>query len=81
MHIGNKIQEVIRERGMSVPAFASAIHCTRGNVYKILGKSSIDTELLLKISEVLEYDFFKEYSSCIQFGYSIHNGYKNRVNQ
>ena len=34
------------------------INKSRGNVYSIFSRETIDTNLLLKISTVLEYDFF-----------------------
>lgn len=33
------------------------------NIYNIFKRKSIDTELLEKIGEILEYDFFKHYTS------------------
>lgn len=60
--IGKLIQEKIEERKMSIVDFAKAIHCSRPNVYNILKSPSIDFVRLMKISEVLEYDFFAYYS-------------------
>lgn len=64
-HIGKKIEEVIREKRFSVAEFAQLINTNRNNVYSIFRRESVDTELLKKISEVLEYDFFRflSYSS------------------
>lgn len=47
---------------MTIVSFSSRLSCTRANVYKILEKKSIDTDLLLRISKILDYDFFKLYS-------------------
>lgn len=41
---------------------ARQLSCGRANVYKIFEKYSIDTELLMKISVTLDYDFFSLYS-------------------
>ncbi len=41
---------------------AKKINCDRTNVYKIFRRASIDTALLLRISAVLEYDFFSDLS-------------------
>ncbi|MBR1705281.1 MAG: XRE family transcriptional regulator [Bacteroidales bacterium] len=68
MDIGIRIWEIVHERGLSVPEFAEAIACTRENAYKIFRKSSLDTALLIRISEVLQHDFFKDLSDCIQIG-------------
>lgn len=66
MHIGRRIKEVVKEREMAVVDFSRAIPCSRVHVYKIFQKATIDTGLLQRISIVLRYDFFKDYSECIQ---------------
>ncbi len=63
MHIGKKIQEAVKRSGLSVTEFASKINYSRRNIYSIFDKQSIDTSLLVKISEVLEHDFFTHYSA------------------
>ena len=40
--------------------------CSRTSVYKIFEKSSIDTDLLLRICDVLKVDFFKVYSQELE---------------
>lgn len=44
---------------MSAADFARKIHHARSTVYDIFKRKSIDIDLLLKISEVLEYDFIE----------------------
>lgn len=61
IHIGNIIHERFKESGLSVAEFATRINRTRGTVYDIFSRKSIDTDLLITISEVLHYDFFQEY--------------------
>ena len=63
MHIGKKIQEAVKRSGMSVTEFAEKINYSRRNIYSIFDKESIDTSLLVKISEVLGHDFFSHYNS------------------
>ena len=41
---------------------AQEICCDRTNVYKIFHRASIDTELLLRISNVLKRNFFDVYT-------------------
>ena len=60
IHIGSLIKEKMEERGLSVSDFAHALHYERTNIYKIFKRSSIDVDLLLRISEVLAYDFLRE---------------------
>jgi transcriptional regulator with XRE-family HTH domain len=58
IHVGKKIREEIRQKGISVSVFAKKINRSRNVVYDIFERESIDTELLGKISKVLGFDFF-----------------------
>lgn len=60
--IGQLIHVRLQERGMSVSHLARQLSCERSNLYRIFERESIDTRLLLRISRVLEYDFFRLYS-------------------
>lgn len=62
--IGEKIRAVLKEQRRSVIWLADQLNCNRINVYDIFERQTIDTELLLRLSVVLEYDFFAFYS-CI----------------
>jgi hypothetical protein len=62
IHIGQQIKLVLETKGISVTEFAKRIIKSRENIYSIFSRKSIDTALLSKISEVLEYDFFSLYS-------------------
>lgn len=66
VHIGQKIEETLREKGMSVMAFSKKINRSRNVVYDIFNRNSIDSELLFLISKALETDFFKLYSEQLQ---------------
>lgn len=60
--IGAHIRRQLKEKGISVKDFADALGIQRPNAYRIFGQRSIDTELLLRISAYLRYDFFRDYS-------------------
>ena len=62
MHIGNLIREKLDEEQKSVVWLARALSYSRTNVYKIFSKASIDTHVLMRISQILHYDFFQLYS-------------------
>ena len=62
IHIGQQVKLVLESKGITVTEFAKRINKSRENVYSIFTRKSIDTNLLSKISEVLEYDFFKSLS-------------------
>ncbi len=59
-HIGKLIQTVLKAQGRTVTWFAKNIHCDRTNVYKIFQNSHIDSELLGRISNVLDHNFFQD---------------------
>lgn len=61
-HVGHKIREVADRKGMQISELGRRINTARQNVYKILNKKTMDTGMLLKISKVLEYDFFQHYT-------------------
>ena len=62
IHIGSLICNKLKEERRTAAWLAQKIHCERNNVYKIFKKSSIDTDLLLKINLALNTDFFACYS-------------------
>jgi len=60
IHIGSIIQQKFEESSMTIREFADRINCERTTVYHIFKYKSIDIEKLIKISEVLNYDFISE---------------------
>ena len=60
LHIGHLIKSVFDASGITVSEFARRIHCERTNVYKIFNRRSIDVELLVKISEILNHNFLAD---------------------
>lgn len=60
IHIGHIIKSVFDASGMTVSELARQIHCERTNVYKIFNRRSIDVELLVKISEILNHNFLAD---------------------
>jgi transcriptional regulator with XRE-family HTH domain len=59
--IGHKIKEVFEARKMKLTDFADELGTVRQNVYRIFKKRHVDTGLLLKISQVLNHNFFQYY--------------------
>ncbi|MDE6826237.1 MAG: XRE family transcriptional regulator [Paramuribaculum sp.] len=64
MHIGIRIKEVLdsKSKGQTATWFAQQLHCDRRNVYSIFSRASIDTDLLRRISVILDHDFFRDLS-------------------
>ena len=61
-HIGHLIKKELERQGRSVLWLSKQIGCSRQNMYYMLSRSFIYTDLLLKISDALDHDFFKHYS-------------------
>lgn len=60
IHIGKLIKEKFEEKNLSKAEFARRINIHRSTVYLLFEQKSIDIELLLNISNVLEYNFIEE---------------------
>ena len=65
--IGKFIEQELRSQERSVVWLARKLNCNRTNIYKIFNRSTIDTELLLRISNVLQRNFFEEYVHRLDF--------------
>lgn len=56
----------MREKQLTVTDFARSMACSRANIYKMLGKTSLDTLQLARVSQILDYDFFSLYSQYLK---------------
>lgn len=65
LHIGKIIRQHLEEKGMTKSEFSRRIETSPQNIYGIFRRKSIDTDLLRKISIVLEFDFFTYYSGSV----------------
>ena len=61
IHIGQIIEEELHRQERSVTWFANKLYCDRTNIYKIFKRGSIDSDLLLRISNILSHNFFNYY--------------------
>lgn len=61
VHIGNRIKAVLKEQGRTTVWLAKQIPCTPNHLYKVYGNASINTDLLVHISQILDYNFFEDY--------------------
>lgn len=62
IQIGNLISQLVIDRGIEVSRICSFFKCTEGEIKKMYLAESINTEILLKWSKLLQYDFFRIYS-------------------
>ncbi len=60
LHIGRLVKSVFDASGMTVSEFARRINCERTNVYKIFDRRTIDVEMLVRISEILNHNFLTD---------------------
>lgn len=80
--IGEKIKEVLEQRDMKLKNFAEEVGMARQNIYRIFEKDSIDTELLVRISNVLDYDFFTCFqSNCTLASYNSSSDHSNSLEE
>ena len=61
-HIGELIKAQLRHQCQTNEWFARQLSCNIRTVSKIFRKQTIDTQQLMRISEILDFDFFKIYS-------------------
>jgi hypothetical protein len=61
--IGVLIKDELTAQERTVSWFARKLHTDRSNIYRLFQKNSVDTDLLSRISIVLNKDFFALLSS------------------
>lgn len=66
VQIGEIIKEVVHERCINQAKLARVIGCSGANINKIFGRSSIDTELLLRISLAIGVNLFEPYNKIFE---------------
>lgn len=63
IHIGLEIKAELERQERSVSWFARKLSCERTNVYSIFKRKSIDTDMLTRISRILQRNFFELYDN------------------
>src|SRR5690606_19355777 len=62
IHMGKLMNQVWKQKNISIEQTLDSLKCNEEDVYKMLKKKSINTDKLLKWSRLLKYHFFKIYS-------------------
>lgn len=62
VHIGQLVEQKLREANISKQEFAEKLGIPQQNAHRIFKKSSIDTDKLAKICQILDYNFFDEFT-------------------
>ena len=65
--IGKVIEDELRSQDRTVVWLANKLDCNRTNVYKIFQRKSVDSELLLRLSNILKRNFFELYTDRLDF--------------
>lgn len=67
IHIGKMIEIRIAESGIEISRICNFLKCTEEEVKIMCASKSLDTEILLRWSKLLEYDFFRIYTQHLIF--------------
>ncbi|NML69047.1 transposase [Chryseobacterium sp. RP-3-3] len=62
IHIGNYIREHVKKHEIPLLRICNFLKTTEEEIIKMYEQESLDTNVLLKWSKLLEYDFFRFYS-------------------
>ena len=62
-HIGEIIKQEVTRKGIKVSWLAEQLNCHRNNVYLIFSRRWIDTDTLMKLSCILNHDFYADLSA------------------
>ena len=61
IHIGKLIKAKMKEQGRTNVWLARQIPCSPNHLYKVYAKPAINTDLLKRISRILDYNFFEDF--------------------
>ncbi len=78
IHVGQEIRRRLEEKNCTVVWLAHQLSCSRTNMYKIFEKPHLDSEMLLRVSVALDYDFFALLSNQLRKDEGIRNPVFNR---
>ena len=65
IHVGDMIRKELRAQGRSVAWLSRTICLERCTIYKIFERNNIDTKLLMRLSILLNHDFFADISKSM----------------
>lgn len=62
IHIGKNILQYVHTKEMDITRICNFFNCTANEIEQMYESKSLEVDLLLKWSKLLEYDFFRIYS-------------------
>ena len=74
--IGEEIKKVVKDHKVTVSWLARELGCHRTNIYRIFDSASVDSEILLRLSIILNYNFFDLYTDVLK--QKMDNTFSNR---
>lgn len=81
IHIGSLILKRVTELNIEIDRICSFLKCSEIEIQQMYEAQSLDTEILLRWSKLLEYDFFRIYNQHLilfaPHGNAIHNNTLN----
>ncbi|WP_334126744.1 transposase [Empedobacter brevis] len=75
IHIGLLIKQLVTEKRIELSRICNFMKCTEYEAKEMYKMKSLNTEVLLKWSKLLEYDFFRLYSQHLILYAPINNNY------
>jgi hypothetical protein len=82
IHMGNLISQRVTEKGFDSFRICKFLKCTDLEWKSMQSQKSLDTEIILKLSTFLEYDFFRIYSQyLILYAPQANTNYNNIENK
>ena len=62
IHIGKMIENTVADKRIEMSRICNYFKCSDDEIVKMYQSKSLDTEILLKWSKLLQYDFFRMYT-------------------
>lgn len=62
LNIGSMIKDNVAKKGLEMKRICKFLNCTEKEILKMYQSETLDTEVVLRWSKLLEYDFFRLYS-------------------
>jgi len=62
IHVGKLIREKVTENGIEMPCICTFFKCSENEIEEMYELEDLNTEILLRWSKLLRYDFFRLYS-------------------
>lgn len=69
IHLGNMVKRELKAQGRTVVWLARTINMERSSIYKMFERNTLDVSLLIRISLVMDHDFFLDISNKIRDNY------------